>query len=115
MINWSPLPLGNGVDWQVVDCHGSSGNRDLRKTEKKKPLEKDAKTDWEVVQETDEDNDKNEESGENDNSNDNNEKELKEDENDVDMYWLTKQLISMYHQQSSPTLCHVTSSFSRGR
>ena len=83
--------------------------------EKKKPLDKDAKTDWEVVQETDEDNDKNEESGENDNSNDNNEKELKEDENDVDMYWLTKQLISMYHQQSSPTLCHVTSSFSRGR
>ena len=112
MINWSPLPLGNGVDWQVVDSHGSSGNRDLRKTEKKIPLEKDAKTDWEVVQETVEDNDKNEESGDNDNSNDTKENE---DTDNVDMYWLTKQLISMYHQQSSPTLCHVTSSFSRGR
>ena len=105
----SPLPLGNGVDWQVVDCPTSM------KEERKQP-DKDGKTntksDWEVVQENNA-NEEEEPAGI-DKSKDINESN-NDDEVKIDMYWLTKELISMYHQQSSPTECYVTSNFSRGR
>ena len=108
------LPLGNGVDWQVVECDGPA-NKDTKLVGDKKQTDKDgntnAKSDWEVVQE---DNENKEESNAIDNSKDNNENNADE-EVKIDMYWITKELLSMYHQQSSPTECYVTSSFSRGR